>query len=46
MLLQFPNVLVTPHNAYNTEDAVRRIIAITLDNIDGFVRGVPQNLVT
>lgn len=46
VLLQFPNVLVTPHNAYNTEDAVRRIIATTLDNIEAFARGAPQNLVS
>jgi D-lactate dehydrogenase len=46
VLLQFPNVLVTPHNAYNTEDAVHRIIASTLDNIEAFARGVPQNVVS
>jgi D-lactate dehydrogenase len=46
VLLQFPNVLVTPHNAYNTEDAVRRIIVTTLGNIEAFARGAPQNLVS
>lgn len=45
VLLQFPNVIVTPHNAYNTEDAVHRIIATTLDNIEAFARGSPQNVV-
>ena len=45
VLLQFPNVIVTPHNAYNTDDAVHRIIATTLDNIEAFVRGAPQNVV-
>jgi D-lactate dehydrogenase len=45
VLLQFPNVLVTPHIAYNTEDAVRRIIATTLDNIEAFASGAPQNIV-
>lgn len=45
VLLQFPNVLVTPHNAYNTEDAVRRIVATTLANIEAFARGEPQNVV-
>ena len=46
VLLQFPNVLVTPHNAYNTEDAVHRIIDTTLVNIEAFARGTPQNVVT
>jgi D-lactate dehydrogenase len=45
VLLRFRNVVVTPHNAYNTEGAVRRIIATTLDNIEAFARGTPQNVV-
>jgi D-lactate dehydrogenase len=46
VLLRFPNVIVTPHNAYNTESAVRRIIETTLENIEAFARGEPRNLVT
>jgi D-lactate dehydrogenase len=46
VLLRFPNVIVTPHIAYNTEDAVRRIIETTLDNIRAFGRGQPQNIVS
>jgi D-lactate dehydrogenase len=46
VLLRFPNVLVTPHNAYNTEDAVRRIIDTTLENIRCYARGAPQNVVS
>lgn len=45
VLLRFPNVLVTPHNAYNTQDALGRIIRTTLDNIDAFTRGTPVNVV-
>lgn len=45
VLLRFPNVIITPHNAYHTDSAVRRIIETTLDNIDAFSRGVPQNVV-
>ena len=45
VLLRFPNVLVTPHNAYNTDAAVRRIIETTLDNIEAFARGAPRNVV-
>lgn len=46
VLLRFPNVIVTPHNAYNTESAVRRIIATTLENIEAFCRGAPGNVVS
>jgi D-lactate dehydrogenase len=46
ILLRFPNVIVTPHNAYNTDDAVRRIIDTTLENIISFGRGEPQNVVS
>lgn len=46
VLLRFPNVIVTPHNAYNTDSAVRRIIHTTLENIDAFARGEPRNVVT
>jgi D-lactate dehydrogenase len=45
-LLGFANVLVTPHNAYNTEEALERIIDTTLANIEAFARGAPQNVVT
>jgi D-lactate dehydrogenase len=45
VLLRFPNVIVTPHNAYNTDGAVRRIIETTLENIEAFARGAPQNVV-
>ncbi len=45
VLLRFPNVIVTPHNAYNTQSAVRRIIATTVANIEAFAAGQPQNLV-
>ena len=46
VLLRFPNVIVTPHNAYNTDSAVRRIIGTTLDNIEAFAQGTPINVVT
>ena len=45
VLLRFPNVIVTPHNAYNTESAVTRIIETTVQNIESFAASEPQNLV-
>ncbi len=32
-MLQLPNVIITPHNAYNTKEATKRILQITLENI-------------
>lgn len=46
VLLRFPNVICTPHNAYNTEAALERIIATTLANIEAFAMGAPQNVVS
>jgi D-lactate dehydrogenase len=46
VLLRFPNVIVTPHSAYNTDDAVGRIIDATVGNIEAFVRGEPRNVVS
>lgn len=46
VLLRFPNVIVTPHNGYNTDDAVSRIIETTLGNIEAFARGDRRNAVS
>lgn len=46
VLLRFPNVIVTPHNAYNTDGAIRRIIETTLGNIEAFIGGEPRNVVS
>jgi D-lactate dehydrogenase len=45
-LLRFPNVVVTPHIAFNTGEALRRIVDTTLANIRAFVRDTPQNVVS
>lgn len=45
VLLRFPNVIVTPHIAYNTYEAVARIIETTIQNIEAFAAGSPQNIV-
>lgn len=46
LLLHMPNVIITPHNAYNTEAALGRIIQTTLENIESFVAGSIKNAVT
>jgi len=45
MLIEQPNVLITPHNAFNTEEALQRILDTTIDNINSFYSGVPKNII-
>jgi D-lactate dehydrogenase len=39
-LLTFPNVLITGHQAFFTEEALRAIAQTTLENVSAFERGV------
>lgn len=43
--INHPRVIVTPHIAFNTEEAVRRILETTLQNILAFTRGEIKNCV-
>jgi D-lactate dehydrogenase len=45
VLMKMPNVLITPHMAFDSQEALGRILDITLSNIKGFVDGKPQNIV-
>ncbi|MFP4416040.1 MAG: hydroxyacid dehydrogenase [Chitinispirillaceae bacterium] len=45
VLFQLDNVIVTPHNAFNTTEAVQRILATTCQNIDAFSKGEVVNVV-
>jgi D-lactate dehydrogenase len=45
-LLRMRNVVVTPHVAYNTTDAMTRIVEATAENVRAFARGAPRNLVS
>jgi len=45
VLLRLRNVIITPHSAFNTKEAVGRILTTTLENIEAFVRGEPKNLI-
>lgn len=40
-LLTFPNVLITAHQAFLTEEALHNIATTTLDNLSAFARGEP-----
>jgi phosphoglycerate dehydrogenase-like enzyme len=40
-----PQVVVTPHNAFNTEDANIKTYELAISNIEAFIKGQPQNIV-
>ena len=44
-MLDMPNVVMTPHVAFDTVEAEMRIVHTTTDNIKGFVSSTPINLV-
>ncbi|MGB4965919.1 MAG: NAD(P)-dependent oxidoreductase [Microgenomates group bacterium] len=44
-LLKAPNIILTPHIAYKTEESFLRRAEITLQNIKAFSEGSPQNVV-
>lgn len=45
MLMERENVIVTPHNAFNSKEALERILQTTVENIKAFVEGKPINVV-
>jgi D-lactate dehydrogenase len=45
ILMKMQNVLITPHNAFNSKEALTRILQITLQNIQGFLSNNPINLI-
>ena len=44
-LFQLDNVILTPHIAYNTKEAIQRILSTTMENIQEFSIGNIQNYV-
>jgi len=45
ILMRMPNVLVTPHTAFNTKEALARILDMTFENIEGFRKGAPAHVI-
>jgi D-lactate dehydrogenase len=45
VLEKMPNVIISPHNAFNSREALERIGQTTLENIDNFLKGSPSNVV-
>lgn len=44
-LLGMPNVIITPHIAYNTEESVETLLETTFNNIRDYYKGVRNNQV-
>ncbi|VVB99544.1 Glyoxylate reductase [uncultured archaeon] len=44
VLLKMQNVLITPHNAFNSQEALERILNTTIENIEAFAKGMPVNI--
>lgn len=44
-LIEHPRVIITPHNAFNTREAIQRILDTSLSNIESFKNGTPTNVV-
>ena len=45
ILLNHPKIIVTPHNAFNTKEALDRITITTIENINNFLKGLHKNKV-
>lgn len=44
-LTRHPKVIITPHNGFNSKEALLRILDTTIENIQAFLKGRPVNLV-
>lgn len=43
VLIDMPNVIITPHNAFNTKEALQRILDMDIENIKSFIeKGEPK----
>jgi D-lactate dehydrogenase len=45
ILANHPKVIITPHNAFNTYEALERILETTINNINQYLKNTPINLV-
>ena len=45
ILLNSDNVIITPHNAFNTNEALSRILNTTIENINSVINKKPKNVV-
>ncbi len=45
LLIEQPNVFITPHNAFNSPEALKRILDTTIKNVKSFIQKKPVNVV-
>ncbi len=45
LLLTFDNVIITPHNAFNSKEALQRILNTTIDNINCIKKNKCENII-
>ncbi len=43
---ELDNVVMTPHNAYNTPEATAAMCDVAIDNLDAYFAGNPKNVAT
>lgn len=46
VLINLPNVVITPHNAFNTREALERILDASIESIKKFADGEPIHVVS
>jgi len=46
ILLRLENVIITPHCAFNSRESLSRLINTAIANIEAFIKGKPENIVT
>lgn len=46
LFIDMNNVIVTPHNAFNTKEALHNIEITTMENIQHYLKREPQNIIT
>ncbi|MFH0771471.1 MAG: hypothetical protein V1933_02505 [Candidatus Omnitrophota bacterium] len=46
ILLKRDNVVITPHIAFNSAEAISKILICAVDNIKSYLEGKPRNLLS
>lgn len=46
MLIARNDVIITPHIGFNSKEAMERVLETTVENVEGFAKGAPVNVVS
>lgn len=46
ILIHDDRVIITPHNAFNSEEALKRILDTTVESVESFISNKPVNLIS